>query len=69
MHQKVTLDEVSYLELLIEAFLEEFVLLYPDRPLTPKMHYLVTTHSYVDKEVINLTIMLYYFFNILSINW
>ncbi len=49
---KVTLDEVSYLELLIEAFLEEFVLLYPDRPLTPKMHYLVHSPMWIRRLLI-----------------
>lgn len=36
-----TTDKISYLEILIEEYLSEFVQLYPERPLTPKMHYLV----------------------------
>lgn len=31
----------KYIEILIEDFLYDFKLLYPNRPLTPKMHYLV----------------------------
>ena len=44
---RITHDQVAYLELLIETFLEEFVCLYPDRPLTPKMHYLVHTPMWI----------------------
>ena len=37
----MTEDKISYLEILIEDFLAEFVEMYPSRPLVPKMHYLV----------------------------
>jgi len=36
----LTLDKLDYLQTLIQDFLVEFVRLYPDRPLTPKFHYL-----------------------------
>jgi len=36
-----TMGKMSYLEMLIEEYLAEFVQLYPSRPLTPKIHYLV----------------------------
>lgn len=32
---------LEYITMLIEDFLEEFKELYPERPFTPKMHYLV----------------------------
>lgn len=34
-------DQIPLLRLLIEEYLETFASLYPHRPLTPKMHYLV----------------------------
>ena len=37
----ITIDQTCYLKMLIEKFLMEFKHLYPARPLTPKMHYLV----------------------------
>lgn len=37
----LTQDKTFYLEIMIDEFLTEFVKLYPGRPLTPKMHYLV----------------------------
>ena len=36
-----TVDKTVHMELLIEDFLSDFVQLYPERPLIPKMHYLV----------------------------
>ena len=36
-----TEDRADYLAMLVEDFLEEFKVLYPTRPLTPKMHYLI----------------------------
>ena len=35
----LTLDKLDYLQTLIKDFLIEFVRLYPDRPLTPKLHF------------------------------
>lgn len=35
------MGKISYLEMFIEEYLTEFVQLYPSRPLTPKMHYLL----------------------------
>ena len=37
----VTVDECSYLQILIEEHHQEFVKLYPDSNVTPKMHYMV----------------------------
>ena len=34
-------DRIDYISMLIEDFLDDFKLLYPERPLTPKMHYLI----------------------------
>ena len=34
-------DRIDYISMLIEDFLDDFRLLYPERPLTPKMHYLI----------------------------
>ena len=36
-----TVGKLDYLQFLIEEYLSEFTELYPSRPLTPKMHYLV----------------------------
>ena len=36
-----SIERADYVGMLIEDFLEEFKFLYPERPLTPKMHYLV----------------------------
>ena len=37
----LTIDKLDYLQTLIQDFLIEFKRLYPERPLTPKAHYLV----------------------------
>lgn len=37
----LTLGKLDYLQILIEDFLVEFKRLYPERPLTPKAHYLI----------------------------
>lgn len=37
----VNSERCDYLAMLIEDFLVDFKALYPDRPLTPKMHYMV----------------------------
>ena len=37
----ITEDKTSYLEVLIDNFLREFKEIYPERSLTPKMHYLI----------------------------
>ena len=42
-------ERADYVGMLIEDFLEEFKLLYPDRPLTPKMHYLVHIPTWMKK--------------------
>lgn len=41
MAPKLTADEATYLEDLIENHHEEFMRLYPDSSITPKMHYMV----------------------------
>ena len=33
-----TAEQMDYVSMLIEDFLEEFKDLYPERPITPKMH-------------------------------
>ena len=40
-------ERLDYLGMLIEDFLEEFVVLYKDRPLTPKMHYLLHIPTWI----------------------
>ena len=45
----ITTDKLDYLQMLIQDFLIEFTQLYPDRPLTPKMHYLA--HAIMDEKV------------------
>ena len=45
----VTIDKLDYLQMLIQDFLTEFTQLYPDRPLTPKMHYLVHMPSWMKR--------------------
>ena len=47
-----TIDKTYYLEMLIEEFLDDFKSLYPSRPLTPKMHYLVHVPSWMRKYVV-----------------
>lgn len=42
-----TVEITSYLELLIEEFLVNFCILYPHRPPTPKMHYLIHIPSWM----------------------
>lgn len=39
--------QIGYLEMLIEDFLYEFSRLYPDRPLLPKMHYLIHIPNWI----------------------
>ena len=41
LHQFQNVQRMDYTAMLIEDFLEEFKVLYPERSLTPKMHYLV----------------------------
>ena len=50
----ITVDKTIYSELLIEKFLSEFVELYPWRPLTPKMHYLVHVPMWIRMYVYNI---------------
>ena len=47
----ITTDKLDYLQMLIQDFLIEFTQLYPDRPLTPKMHYLVHMPSWMKRLV------------------
>lgn len=47
-----TADKTVYMELLIEDFLSDFVRLYPERPLTPKMHYLVHVPMWIRRYII-----------------
>ena len=37
----LTFDKMDYLQVMIQDFLIEFKRLYPERPLTPKAHYLI----------------------------
>lgn len=41
MAPQITHDEVAYLQLLVQEHHEEFVALYPEEVVTPKMHYMV----------------------------
>ena len=45
----ITTDKLDYLQMLIQDFLTEFTRLYPERPLTPKMHYLVHMPSWMKR--------------------
>lgn len=47
----LTPDKLDYLQTLIQDFLIEFVRLYPDRPLTPKLHYLLHVVGYMKRLV------------------
>lgn len=40
-------ERIDYLRMLIEDFLHEFRVLYPERALTPKMHYLVHIPTWI----------------------
>ncbi len=40
-------DRIGYLKMIIEDFLYDFTSLYPNRPLTPKMHYLVHMPTWI----------------------
>ena len=42
-------DQVPFLKILIKEYLEGFTTLYPNRPLTPKFHYLVHTPSLITR--------------------
>lgn len=42
-------DQIPYLRLMIKEYLEQFTTLYPHRPLTPKMHYLVHTPTLIQR--------------------
>ena len=42
-------DKLDYLQLLIQDYLTNFVHLYPERPLVPKMHYLIHMPSWMKK--------------------
>lgn len=45
-------DRMEYVAMIIEDFLEEFKTLYPLRPLTPKMHYLVHVPTWIKWYVV-----------------
>ena len=47
----ITVDKTTYLELLIEEFLTDFVKHYPERSLIPKMHYLVHVPSWIRRFI------------------
>ena len=42
-----SVSRADYLELLIQDFLHDFKVLYPNRPLTPKMHYLLHAPDWI----------------------
>lgn len=44
-----TESTITYTEVLIEDFLVEFRQLYPERRLTPKMHYLIHVPSWMHR--------------------
>lgn len=44
-----TSDKADYMEMLIEDFLAEFVELYPERRLTPKMHIMIHLPSWIKR--------------------
>ena len=41
------IERIGYLRMMIEDFLFDFKSLYPNRPLTPKMHYLVHIPTWI----------------------
>ena len=43
-----SLDRIPYLKMAIEDFLHDFKSVYPNRPLTPKMHYLVHIPTWIE---------------------
>lgn len=45
-----TPDRVDYIAMLVEDFLDGFKKLYPSRPLTPKMHYMVHMSVVMDRK-------------------
>ena len=44
-----TPDKAAYIAVLMEDFLTEFSSLYPDRSLTPKMHYMIHIPSWIER--------------------
>lgn len=52
-------DKTRYMELLIEDFLSDFVDLYPERPLIPKMHYLVHMPMWIRRYALVLLTYIY----------
>lgn len=42
-------DQVPFLRLQIQQYLEQFTSLYPHRPLTPKCHYLVHIPTLIER--------------------
>ena len=59
---EITPDAVSMLQMLIEDYLYQFNMLYPNS-ITPKLHYLLQT----DSIVLTLCLVLTFFINFLSI--
>lgn len=47
-----TMANIEYLRILIEDYLVEFRMLYPDSHLTPKCHYLIHVPSWMSKWVL-----------------
>ena len=54
-----TVGKLDYLQILIEEYLIEFKELYPSRPLTPKMHYLVHIPTWTKRYVQSIVPMIY----------
>lgn len=52
----ITVAKLDYLQVLIEEYLANFVQLYPSRPLTPKMHYLIHIPTWTKRYVHNYTV-------------
>lgn len=46
----ITVGKLDYLQILIEVCLSEFTELYPSRPLTPKMHYLIHMPTWTKRQ-------------------
>lgn len=49
---KTTIDRVEYLEMLIEDYLYDFKIIYPERPFTPKMHHLIHISTWIKRYII-----------------
>lgn len=47
----ITYSQLEYLQALIEDYLTNFRSLYPDRPLVPKMHYLIHMPLWIKRRI------------------